>query len=76
MMWVYHPKQDAKIVDFAEGERLLDSGWYDTPANFPSEKKEIVNNMPEVNLDDHSDLRELPVFGVNQPKRRIKLSQK
>ncbi len=46
MHWIYHPEQEAKIVDSQAYYKLLEEGWYDTPAKFPSnlkeEEKEIV----------------------------------
>lgn len=34
--WIYHPDHPAKVVDSNEYERLLDAGWHESPANFPS----------------------------------------
>lgn len=36
MHWVYHPIEGSKIVSSEEYDVLLASGWYDTPAAFPS----------------------------------------
>ncbi len=33
--WVYHPKQDAKIVEASEAKRLYTRGWFDSPAFKP-----------------------------------------
>ena len=30
--WVYHPKQEAKIVDSDEAATLYKQGWADSPA--------------------------------------------
>lgn len=35
--WVYHPTKGAKIVDSYDATQLLKSGWYYTPADFPTE---------------------------------------
>jgi hypothetical protein len=45
--WVYHPNQDAKIVESDEYYKLLGEGWYNTPADFPNNKNvalEIADN--------------------------------
>lgn len=40
--WIYHPVEEAKIVDSLEIEELLTSGWYDNPSKFPvKEVKEV-----------------------------------
>lgn len=73
MMWVYHPNHDAKIVDFSEGERLLDSGWYDTPAAFSSKENEneIETKIEEISVEE--DLQELrPLTPIDEGKQRRK----
>jgi hypothetical protein len=36
MHWIYHPQHDAKIVGEQEYFKLLEEGWYDSPAKFPT----------------------------------------
>lgn len=47
--WIYHPTEEAKIVDSLEFENLLKNGWYDNPGKFPvKEKEEIKVRIPPV----------------------------
>ncbi len=40
MHYVYHPDHEAKVVDTQTYYKLLEDGWYDSPAKFPSAKTE------------------------------------
>ena len=35
MHYVYHPNESAKVVESTEYYKLLEEGWYDSPAKFP-----------------------------------------
>lgn len=47
MHYVYHPDHAAKIVDTDEYYKLLEAGWFDTPAKFSAKKVE-AEKAPEV----------------------------
>lgn len=34
LMWVYHPEQDAQIINHSELDGYLDKGWKESPAEF------------------------------------------
>lgn len=36
MHYIYHPDHVAKVVESSEYYKLLENGWYDSPAKFPS----------------------------------------
>lgn len=44
MHFVYHPDHEPRIVPTEEYQKYLDSGWYDTPAKFPSVREELVDS--------------------------------
>lgn len=51
MHYVYHPEFGRKLVETAEYERLLDEGWYDTPAKFPSADEKPKKSKSKKRLD-------------------------
>lgn len=65
MHYVYHPEHDAKVVDTQEYYTLLENGWYDTPAKFPSN-----NPVEEVKEIKEEELTELTGLASDVPKPR------
>lgn len=53
--WVYHPKHPAQIVETDEYYKLLEGGWYDTPAKFPGHKEQEPQESLE-NLEEFEQL--------------------
>ncbi len=58
--WLHHPSGKSVIAPNAAYESSLGEGWYDTPADFPSDEQESVATA------------EVKVKGKPGPKPKVK----
>lgn len=46
--WVYHPHEEAKIVNSDEAENLYENGWFDTPSKFAVKAEPTKDSKKEL----------------------------
>ena len=70
--WIYHPQHQARIVGEQEYFKLLEEGWYDTPAKFPSVNTRQGLGAVEVKVPDAEEAAEekVEIKETEEPKRK------
>jgi hypothetical protein len=62
LTWIYHKKQQPKIIELSDYPAFKESGWLDSPASFLKQKDFGINRKAMLNGDANEAMKAQQVF--------------